>query len=305
MGILLSSKTPLYTIATAPAITGVSELPFIPPPVCGIMGVALTKPSTREMPVAFRSRIYPRSRDCPAAHADLHRPQRLRGGPAVVDLHGLAGADGHADRPRRERPGAVRRSDLPDSGPLAIGPGGLLLGDAGRQRRRSGEGPQDLRPAAADEPLKPWTRAGETPGQLAERAGDVRRGPAGLHAIGASGRDLRRADRPHGGGHGSEHSGLRQPRLDAGPVAGKDLSGPGPLRADPRPLAGPGRNAGCRHPGAGARRTARQRLGNGRQPLAGSPCGLAALHAAGPRPGMARFADLSVSARGGSPSPAA
>ena len=33
-------------------------------------------PSTREIEVAFRSRFYSRSRDCPATHADLRRPQR-------------------------------------------------------------------------------------------------------------------------------------------------------------------------------------------------------------------------------------
>ncbi len=55
-------------------------------------------------------------------------------------------------------------------------------------------------------------------------------------------------DRTHGGGHGGQHPRLRQPRLDAGAVAGKDLSGPGPVRADPRPLAGLGRDARRRRP---------------------------------------------------------
>ena len=119
------------------------------------------------------------------------------------------------------------------------------------------------------------------------------------------GRNFRGADRPHGGGHGGKHPRLRQPRLDAGPLAGKDLSGPGPVRADPRPLAGLGRDARRRRPGTRARRPARPRLGDGRQSLAGDPGGLAALHAVGPRLGMARLADLSVSARGGGPGRAA
>ena len=54
-----------------------------------------------------------------------------------------------------------------------------------------------------------------------------------------------------------------------------------------------------------ARRPARPRLGDGRQSLAGDPGGLAALHAVDPRLGMARLADLSVSARGGGPGRAA
>ena len=102
-------------------------------------------------------------------------------------------------------------------------------------------------------------------------------------------------NRPHRGRHGGKHSGLRQPGLDPGPVAGKDLSGPGPVRADPRSLAGPGRDACGRRAGTLARRPACPRLGNSRQSLAGDPCGLAALHAVAPRPGMARLADLSVS----------
>ena len=53
------------------------------------------------------------------------------------------------------------------------------------------------------------------------------------------------------------------------------------------------------------RRPARPRLGDGRQSLAGDPCGLAALYAVDPRLGMAGLADLSVSARGGGPGRAA
>ena len=112
-----------------------------------------------------------------------------------------------------------------------------------------GKGPADLRPALADEPFQPGTRAGETPGQLAARAGDVRRRAAGLRSLVAAGRNFGRTDRPHGGGHGGQYYRLRQPGLDAGTLAGKDLSGPGPLRADPRPLAGPGRDARGRGPG--------------------------------------------------------
>ena len=112
-------------------------------------------------------------------------------------------------------------------------------------------------------------------------------------------------NRPHGGGHRGKHFGLRQPGLDARTMAGKDLSGLGFVRADPRPLAGLGRDVCGGRVWTRSRRPARTCLGDGRQSLAGDPGGLAALHAFNAGPLLVRLANLSLPARGNRPGRAA
>ena len=134
--------------------------------------------------------------------------------------------------------------------PLQSGPGGLLLGPAGRQRRRPGEGPADAGPAAADAPVQQRAGAGETAGQPAARAGPAGGRPCRCScwppcwAASRSGQ-IGRVFAVTAG----QRAGLRQPGLDLGPVAGEDLPGPGHDRAGAGALAGRGRDGGRRRPG--------------------------------------------------------